>query len=233
MINTLSWQIGYTLRWTSASWVTLSGLALALIGMILFSMGFEWQAVSLLILSFLTDWFDGCVARFHQGTNKVMSRAEEDQLSIWERLNYKGVTHFGRALDPLVDKVRFIGLIWIVGPPWIPTEVLIGITTMAVLLTLLRPIKRWMRLDHAGANAWGKRKVYAEVVLITALVFGTRPLYGRSHPFSELERTQDVIEALGYLSLLLACASAYVHIENGYTYWYIRRYVTQPSPKAA
>lgn len=221
----ISLYIGKTLGFTSATWITLFGGLLALIGIPLFLTGHDWWAILVLTISFLTDWWDGCVARYHQAGRPEMTREQESRLSIWAQLNYKGVTHLGRSIDPLIDKLRFIGLLWTIGYRIIDDGVMVLLTLIAVLLQLARPIKSFLKLDHGGANRWGKMKVYAEVILMIVLVFGTRPLYGGSNPMAALTVTRFVIDATSLVTVALACASAWSHFESGalHYFFYTRR----------
>lgn len=216
----VSYHVGKTLGWTSATWITLLGGLLAIIGIPLFLTGHDWWAILVLTISFLTDWWDGCVARYHQAGRPEMTREQESRLSIWTQLNYKGVTHLGRSIDPFMDKVRFIGLLWTVGYRIIDDNVIVILTLIAVLLQLSRPIKSYLHLDHGGANRWGKMKVCSEVILMVVLVLGTRPLYGGSNPIAGLAVTHFVIEVTSLTTVILACASAWGHFESGYISWY-------------
>ncbi len=223
MFKRIESRIVRALNWTSPSWVTIGGGILALIGITLFQYGHDWPAIAVLTVSFLTDWWDGALARHQQGKVPTLEREQEDQIPLWERLNIQGVTHLGRGLDPLIDKIRFLGLLWVVGHKIIDVGVMVSLTIMAVLLTIARPIKRWLELDHAGSNQWGKYKVYTEVILIVILVFGTRPLYGGPNPAAELMVTRGSIHLLSLSCLFLAVASGWTHLESGYLYWYTRR----------
>lgn len=218
----ISQSIGKTLSFTSATWITLVGGLLALIGILLFLTGHDWWAILVLTISFLTDWWDGCVARYHQAGRPEMTREQESKLSLWAQLNYRGVTHLGRSIDPLIDKLRFIGLLWTVGYRIIDGGVMALLTLIAVLLQLVRPIKSYLKLDYGGANRWGKYKVYAEVILMIVLVFGTRPLYGGTNPMADLAVTSFFIEAASLTVVVLACASVWGHVESGYISWYTR-----------
>ncbi len=211
--------IGRALSWTSPCVVTLLGGVLSIVGITLFLTGYDWSAIGLLTMSFLTDWFDGVLARHQQGDKPVMAREEEDRLSILQRVRFRGVTNLGRNLDPAVDKIRFLGLLWVVGLGEIDLLIILGITGFAVLLTILRPIKRWLGLDSAASNRWGKIKVYAEVVLVVFLVFGTKPLYGSWHPEQVISELRLILNITAMTVLLLAFASFYTHIENGHIYY--------------
>lgn len=220
----ISQRIGKTLGFTSATWITIFGGILAILGIPLFLAHFDWIAIAILTLSFLTDWWDGCVARFHQNGRPEVTREEEAKLSLWECLNYRGVTHLGRSIDPLVDKIRFLGLMWVVGYHVLDLAVMMLLTLIAVFLTLVRPIKSYFKLDHGGANQWGKYKVYAEVILMVVLVFGTRPLYGSANPLASLSATRFVIDMMSLVTVFLATASAWIHFESGAMYYfYLRR----------
>lgn len=219
----ISQRIGKALSFTSATWITIFGGLLAMIGIPLFLADHDWWAILVLTVSFLTDWWDGCLARFHQGTRPEMTREEESQLSLWAQLNYRGVTHLGRSVDPLVDKVRFIGLMWALGYRVLDLGAMILLTLIAIFLTLVRPIKALLKLDHGGSNRWGKMKVYSEVMLIVILVFGTRPLYAGTNPLADLAVTNFLLQISTLATVALACASAWTHFETGALHWFIRR----------
>ncbi len=219
----ISDRIGKTLGFTSATWITLLGGLLALVGIPLFLTGHDWWAILVLTLSFLTDWWDGCVARYHQAGRPEMTREEESHLSLWAQLNFKGVTHLGRAIDPLIDKVRFLGLMWAVGYRILDPGIMVLLTLMAALLTLARPIKTYFKLDHGGSNRWGKLKVYAEVMLVVILVFGTRPLFGGTNPLAELWATKMALNVTSVITLGLAIGSAWTHYEYGLMMLLMRR----------
>lgn len=220
----ISQHIGRWFYWTTATWITLFGGLLALIGILLFLLDHDWAAIAVLTISFLTDWWDGCVARHQQGERPEMTREEEADLTVWQRINYRGVTHLGRAVDPLVDKIRFLGLMWAVGLGVLDVGVMALLTFLAVLLTLARPIKTYFRLEHGGANRWGKYKVYAEVILMVVLVFGTRPLWGGANPLAKREVTGELLNALSSLTAILALASTFKHYESTLTHFlFVRR----------
>jgi phosphatidylglycerophosphate synthase len=225
----ISVKIGVLFSWTTANWITIFGGILAILGIYLFWINKDRIAISVLTLSFLTDWFDGALGRHQQSDRPHMTREEESRLSILQQINYRGVTHLGRALDPLVDKVRFIGLLWVLGDHIVPRWIMLTITLLAIILILVRPIKRFLQLDPAGANRYGKFKVYSEVISIIILVFTTRPIYGSEFLLVEFRPVYLTLTGSILTSLLLACYSLYGHITSGFKYQKTKK-SEQPSP---
>ncbi|HAU66516.1 TPA: hypothetical protein DCW61_04160 [Candidatus Uhrbacteria bacterium] len=215
----ISRTIGKKFGFIPANCITLFGGWLALLGIYLFTVNNDWFAIFVLTASFLTDWFDGTVSKYHESLRKAaglspLTLNEESYLSWWERFNHLGITHLGRWLDPLVDKIRFIGLLWVVGhsPLWIT----INLTAIAGLLTVIRPILRILELGDGGANSFGKRKMHLEVISMALLIFTTRPLFGEINTFYLI----PFIHVITLLSLLgtlaLAIASFSTHVYSGW-----------------
>lgn len=211
--------IARAFNWTTANWITIVGGLLAVISMTLFALGFDQTALCTLIASCLTDWFDGAVGRYQQGKRPHMTREEEDKLSVWQRINYRGVTHFGRALDPLVDKIRFIGLLWVVGISIVPTVLMVALTTVALILTLMRPVKRYLELDAGGSNNFGKFKVYAELIAIATLILATRPIFSEINTSMEQTWVQWALWISLGTALVLALVSLLGHISSGVRFY--------------
>ncbi|PJA45496.1 hypothetical protein CO174_02875 [Candidatus Uhrbacteria bacterium CG_4_9_14_3_um_filter_50_9] len=206
------------LNTTTANWVTIFGGALALMGIGLFQLDLNWAAIGVLTVSFLTDWFDGALGRYQQGDRSPLTREEESELSLWQQINYRGVTHLGRAIDPLVDKIRFIGLLWVLGVGFVPTWIICAMTGFAIALTCIRPLKRLLRLDDGGANRYGKLKVYMEVIAMVILVLTTRPLYKTENLLYDHTHVRWALWSTMSAALFLAGASLYGHIKSGLTY---------------
>lgn len=225
----ISRTIGKTFGFIPANCITFFGGWLALLGIYLFTVDRDWLAILVLTASFLTDSFDGLVSRYHESLRKAaglspLSLQEELSLSWWDRFNHLGVTHMGRWFDPLIDKVRFIGLLWVVGGnDTIPFWIKISLTVMASLLTIVRPILRMLGLGDGTANSFGKRKMHLEVISMTLLVFTTRPLFGEINTLHLI----PLINAITILSLLgalvLAAASFSAHIYSGWLIYKAKR----------
>ena len=218
-MENLSRNIGRTFGVVAANWITLFGGLLALLGIYLFTVDHDWLAILVLTISFLSDSFDGLVSRYHESLRRAadlspLTLKEESDLSWWERFNHLGVTHLGRWLDPLVDKIRFIGLLWVIGhsPSWMT----ISLTVMAGLLTLVRPILRMLELGDGAANSFGKRKMHLEVISMALLVLTTRPLFGGENTLHLIPFINGItlLSLLG--ALILAIASFAAHAYNGW-----------------
>lgn len=218
----ISRTIAKTFGFIPANCITLFGGWLAFLGIYLFTVNSDWLAILVLTASFLTDSFDGLVSRYHESLRHAaglspLSLREESDLSWWERFNHLGITHLGRWLDPLIDKIRFIGLLWVVGGnDVVPIWIKISLTVMASLLTIVRPILRMLELGDGAANSFGKRKMHLEVVSMTLLVFTIRPLFGGVNTIHLI----PVIQAITLISLLgtlvLAAASLCAHVYSGW-----------------
>ena len=153
--------------------VTILGMLLSIPGLWFFAIDWLWSGIFMMALSFLTDWWDGALARFHEdksGRSVPITLEQERQLTLWQRINYRGVTHLGKELDPFADKFRFVPLMWILGYGKLWTWMLVGITVVAVLLTAVRPLKRYFNLDGASTRI-GKYKIWGELVGLCIMVF--------------------------------------------------------------
>ncbi|GEM_PF-5937270 len=142
------------------NWVSFSriipGLPLSL-----FCIYFEQYKLALLCVAFFafTDWLDGYLAR---------------RLGI--------VTDFGEAIDPIADKVFYLGTLLLLGLPegfsllttplFIFEGILLGIGLRGLQRALF-PLKvnYQKKLIPIGANRWGKTKVCFEITLIVTLIF--------------------------------------------------------------
>lgn len=203
--------------------MTIFGGLLAVVGIVLFQLEYDWSAIAVLTASFITDAVDGVLARYLQGNKPLLTLEEEKKMSWWELVNYPGITRFGSSLDPIVDKVRYIGLLWTIGYDLVDFDIAVSTTVIAVLLTLMRPIKVMLKLENIGANTWGKHKMHAEVVATTIIVFGTRELFSGDNPLAHLEITHFTINLSASLAMILGAMSLYKHLENGYTSYVLSR----------
>ncbi len=163
-------------RWLSPSFtanqVTIFGMLLCVPMTIFYLLDAYWPASVLLIVSLLTDFADGALAHYQQSLlpRRPMMLFEERRLTWRQRIDYKGVTNLGKALDPIADKVRFFCVLYALGLGMVSGWLIIALTTVALLLTIIRPIKRWLKLGDASANRLGKLKILAEVVAMGLLV---------------------------------------------------------------
>lgn len=198
-------------RWLTDHWtanqITLLGVALCVPMTALFWADLYFPASVLLTLSLLTDFADGALAHYQQGLRPPMSLEEERRLTLKQRIDYRGVTHLGKAFDPVVDKVRFFCVVYALGWGIVNTGLVIALTVVAVTLTVIRPIKRWMKMGDARSNRFGKFKIWAEIAALALLII---------HPTSTvlLHLTFAVALAFGCFSLLGHLLAAYVALRT-------------------
>lgn len=105
-------------------------------------------AAVLLIFAISLDVFDGVLAR------------KRNQ-----------VTKTGEWLDPSMDKVLILGVLWGYGWYHLPHWLVISITILEILLTLSRPLKNKFGITMR-ANFWGKIKMSCQSVAIISLTTG-------------------------------------------------------------
>jgi phosphatidylglycerophosphate synthase len=192
-------------RFLSPSQVTLIGLALAIIGIALITTASTttmlWVAIVILIASFLTDRLDGQLSRYFKALMEAkhehpVTPEMEKKMGLWSRISYKGPTVLGKSLDPLVDKIRFVGLMWTVGSNEIWLVIKITITLLAIALTGIRHINLTMGYDDGSSKNSGKLKVVIEVIAIAMLVFMTEPVTGVPNPLAGSWATEGALNAL-------------------------------------
>lgn len=161
-------------RWlsdkTTANQVTLTGLVACVPMTILFLRDDYFLASVLLGFSLITDFIDGALAHHQQGKRPQMTLEEERKLTWRQRIKYRGVTHLGKTLDPLRDKICFFSVLYSIGIGMVEGWLVIALTTVGVVLTIIRPIKRYYGLGDATANRFGKYKVLVEVGALVLLV---------------------------------------------------------------
>lgn len=162
-------------RWLSdhltGNQVTLIGTALCVPMLVAFLFDHNFVGAIFLTLSLLTDFADGALSRYQQSDRPLMTLDEELRLSFWHRIKYRGVTHLGRTLDPLADKIRFLLVLYSIRRNYVLVELVACLTVVAVLLTLVRPFKQYLQLDNVGSNRFGKFKVWIEIVGMAMLIF--------------------------------------------------------------
>jgi phosphatidylglycerophosphate synthase len=148
--------------------VTLAGGLLTIPMMFAFLRGFVvWGAV-LFTISSLTDWLDGALARYqarlHAAGRLDLHAHRAETLRL-------GPTELGKKIDPFIDKIRYFAALLPLGWNALPHPLIWLALAFAALLTFGRIYveRRWEL--KPGANAWGKFKVYGEILTISLLVF--------------------------------------------------------------
>ena len=98
-----------------------------------------WLAFILFLLAWFTDIIDGLHARYRNQTNI-----------------------FGKQLDPAVDKIFVLGLLWMFAPGrliWVVFGTTLAIEVIIILMAgVVAPmtLKYWHRRFKVGANIYGK-----------------------------------------------------------------------------
>jgi len=207
----------------TANQVTLIGLIICVPMCLFFLFDHYVIGVILLTVSLVTDFVDGALSRYQQGSRPAMTLDEEVSLTFWKRVNYRGVTHLGRTLDPLADKLRFFLVLYSLGIGYVATSVIVALTVMAVCLTLIRPIKQYLKLDNVSSNRFGKIKIWAEIIGMVFLVFVPE---GYRHP-----TIVTIVNIVFLFALAFGMFSLFGHIFTGYLSY--RRRSWQRSPKIA
>jgi phosphatidylglycerophosphate synthase len=223
-VQGLSKSVG---RWLSdhftANQVTFIGLIICIPMCLLFIFDHYVIGAILLTISLVTDFVDGALSRYQQGARKPMSLDEEVSMTLWKRINYRGVTHLGRTLDPLADKLRFFLVLFSLGIGYVTTSVIVSLTITAVCLTLMRPIKQYLKLDNVSSNRFGKIKIWAEIIGMAFLVFMPE---GYRHPTIVM-----IVDTIFLFALAFGMFSLLGHIFTGYLSY--RRRSWQPCPRIA
>jgi phosphatidylglycerophosphate synthase len=158
-------------KWVTANWVTLFGLLACVPMTVLYLMNEVFLASILMAFSLGTDFVDGALAHHQQDSRPLITLEEERQLTWLERINYRGVTHLGKSLDPFTDKVRFYCGLYTLGYGIVPFWLIVSLTSVGVALTVIRPIKRIFNLGDTRSNRFGKIKMMSEVVALASITF--------------------------------------------------------------
>ncbi|MBI2475044.1 CDP-alcohol phosphatidyltransferase family protein [Candidatus Uhrbacteria bacterium] len=208
-VQGLSKSVG---RWLSdhftANQVTLIGLVICIPMSLFFMLDQYIVGATLLTISLITDFMDGALSRYQQGSRPAMTLDEEVSLTLWKRVNYRGVTHLGRTLDPLADKLRFFLVLYSLGIGYVANCVIVLLTVVAVCLTLMRPIKQYLKLDNVSSNRFGKIKIWAEIIGMAFLVFVPE---GYHHP-----TIVTIVNTVFIFALAFGVFSLLGHIFTGY-----------------
>lgn len=158
---------------TTPNQITALGLVTALVAVFMFAAGGIALGAFMGILSYLTDFLDGALARY-QDERMTPEEREAERHKHW--MKRRGKTEdeailSGAAFDPFVDKVRYFGFLFALGLGrlWWPL-IAVGVV-FALALTIGRPIVTRLKLSKGKANWLGKYKVHVEAALIAWLVF--------------------------------------------------------------
>jgi len=193
----------------TANQMTLVGLALCFPAWAFYSEGWMVCGTIAMTLSLSTDWFDGAIGRFQEEKYRAsiglspMSLEEEKCVSIEGLILFRGVTHLGRSLDPFVDKIRLLVFLLTIGQEVISTLLIWLIVGTGVLLTIIRPIKTWLKVDDASANRFGKFKIFVEMGGMSALVFLS--------PWPQWSWYKPLVNLCFILAFLFGLASLFGH----------------------
>lgn len=162
-----------TLGWVTPNHITISGILLCIPAMMFFYTEQNVPYVAILTIAFLTDFFDGSLSRFQKKRYRIVGQTleQEEQLSIWKRINTKGPTHLGIALDPFADKVRYFIVLFTTGYGYVEPWLIWSSLAVAFALTLIRPIMRKLKLGTGASSKIGKIKVFIEIAALIAIFF--------------------------------------------------------------
>lgn len=132
----------------------------------MFSGGMAW------IIGMVLDGFDGPLARYqdelHQQGIKLSADKEAD-LTLWQRVRFRGSTALGGILDPILDKLLVAAAIIPLGRKDLFLELVYAWLGVAAALTVLS-VGLWaLGTPKPGANWFGKVKIWVESALVASL----------------------------------------------------------------
>lgn len=169
-IQTMSDRVASWFAWTTSNKVTLFKIFLALPMAALFVWDHLFLGCVVYTIACLLDWVDGALARYHASRYPVVTPDAERRMTLRQRINIRGRSLLGKALDPLSDKVTYLGALIPLGSGHANGWLLALSVFMAVLLTIVRPIKSAFGLGDGAANRFGKMKMWTEILVISAIV---------------------------------------------------------------
>ena len=124
---------------------------------------------------FLSDLIDGALARYQTRVFKIvqLSYEEEVKLGLIARCLLLGKTYLGKEIDPIGDKIAVFVLLLVLGVGIVDTFGIVMVGVLAVILTLMRPIRRRYGIDDedkdGDANFGGKHKLHVEIICLITL----------------------------------------------------------------
>lgn len=151
----------------SPNLVTVAGTVLVVPMLWAFMSGRVLVGAILFTLSMMTDWCDGALARYQARVMTPSTLVAERARNPWVR---RGPTDLGKILDPLADKIRYFAALYPLGWTRLPHWLVWTALGIAFTLTNYRKFVAWVYDLTPGANKIGKYKVYAEILVVAALV---------------------------------------------------------------
>ncbi len=162
--------------WTRPNIITTVGAALCLPALyFLLQSDLQSSIIGAVIIAncLLCDWLDGALARYQDKKYRLTKLSFEDErrIPIWQRFLLRGSTNLGAALDPFADKVKYYVVLFTRGWDYVSNALIIISFITAIVLTLVRPIKRYFKIGDAKANIAGKIKIFAEIAVMLVIIF--------------------------------------------------------------
>jgi phosphatidylglycerophosphate synthase len=134
-----------------------------------------WLAVSIVLLSSVCDLFDGLLARVRGQTSET-----------------------GASLDAFSDKFFLLGALIFACGDRVPSGLVNPIVALDVLLTILRPIKKRLRVT-TKSNKWGAAKTWSQTAALVCVLSGWPWLGNRAYPFFGLAIFFALLSFRGHL----------------------------------
>jgi CDP-diacylglycerol--glycerol-3-phosphate 3-phosphatidyltransferase len=147
------------------------------------------QAWGLMIGLYLVAWFTDILDGLHA--------------------RYRGqISTFGKLLDPAVDKIFVVGLLLIAAPGRLSVYVIWTTITLEIVIVLmailLGPFSRFFKIKlEAGANTWGKLKMFLQGLALTALLMGLNSGW-----------LQVIAEVMFWCAVILAVLSIVIYLRS-------------------